>query len=61
MSLLSIIVVLVLIGVALWAINSFIPMDGKLKQILNVVVIVVVVLWLLRVFGILDGLSAVTV
>lgn len=44
---------LVVVGVILWAVNSFIPMDGKIKQILNVVVIIAVILWLLSVFGIL--------
>lgn len=47
MTLLGLIVTLVVIGVLLWLINSFIPMDPKIKQILNVVVIIVVVLWLL--------------
>lgn len=47
MTLLGLIVTLVIIGVLLWLINSFIPMDPKIKQILNVVVIIVVVLWLL--------------
>ena len=53
MSLISIIIILVLVGVLLWAINSYIPMQAGIKKILNVVVIVVVVLWLLSVFGIL--------
>lgn len=61
MSLLTIVVVLVVVGVALWAINSFIPMDASIKRILNIVVIVVVVLWLLKAFGILDSLGSVTV
>jgi len=50
MSLVSLIIVLVVVGVLLWLVNSFIPMDSKIKQILNVVVIIVVVLWLLNVF-----------
>lgn len=57
MPILSLIVLLVLIGVALWLINSFIPMDGKIKQILNVVVVIAVILWLLSVFGVLGSLS----
>jgi hypothetical protein len=47
MTLLGLIVTLVVIGVLLWLINSFIPMDPRIKQILNVAVIIVVVLWLL--------------
>ncbi len=47
---LSVILVLIVVGVLLWAVNSIIPMDAKIKQILNVVVVVMVVLWLLGVF-----------
>ena len=54
MDLISIVVTLVVIGVILWAINQYIPMDGKIKQILNIVVVICVILWLLRVFGLLD-------
>lgn len=61
MSLLGIILVLVLIGVALYLINAYIPMDGKIKNILNIVVVIVVVLWLLKVFGLLDAIGSVTV
>lgn len=57
MSVLSLILVLVAVGVLLWAINSYIPMDEKIKRILNVVVVVVVVLWLLSAFGVFQGLS----
>ena len=61
MSLLSIVVVIVVVGVLLWALNSFIPMDPKIKNILNVVVVIALVLWLLRAFGILDSLGGVRV
>lgn len=61
MSLIGIILVLVLIGVVLWLINSFIPMDASIKRILNIVVIIFVVLWLLKVFGVLGYLGSVTV
>ena len=54
MDLLSIIIVLVVVGVILWLINSFIPMDGKIKQILNVAIVIVVILWLVRATGLLD-------
>lgn len=57
MSLLTLIFALVIVGVLLWAINSYIPMDPKIKQILNVVVIIVVVLWLLSVFGVFGSLN----
>jgi len=61
MSLLSLAVTLVLVGVLLWAVNTYIPMDAKIKNILNIVVVIAVVLWLLNVFGVLSGLGAVHV
>ena len=57
MPLIQLVIVLIVVGVVLWAVNAFIPMDGKIKQILNVVVVIAVILWLLRVFGILSGLG----
>jgi len=57
MSLISIVITLVVAGVLLWAVNTYIPMDGKIKQILNIVVIIVVAIWLLQVFGILGNVS----
>ncbi len=53
MSLISLVVTLVVIGVLLWLVNTHIPMDGKIKGILNAVVVVCVVIWLLFAFGIL--------
>lgn len=52
MSLISILIALVIAGVVLWLINTYIPMDGKIKTILNVVVVIVVILWLLNAFGV---------
>ena len=52
MPLITIVITLIVAGVMLWLINTYIPMDGKIKKILNVVVVVVVVLWLLNVFGV---------
>jgi Fe2+ transport system protein B len=54
MSLLTIVISLIVVGVLLWLVNTYIPMDGKIKKILNIVVMVVVILWLLNVFGVLD-------
>ena len=53
MSLISLAVTLIVIGVLLWLVNTYIPMDGKIKQILNVVVVICVVVWLLFAFGVL--------
>ena len=57
MSILNLLVTLVVGGVALGLINSYIPMDVKIKKILNVVVIVIVVFWLLRAFGLISPIS----
>jgi len=51
MSLISLIITLIVIGVLLWLVNAYIPMDGKIKKILNVIVVICVVIWLLSVFG----------
>lgn len=52
MPLINVVIVLIVVGVLLWLVNHFIPMDRKIKSILNVVVIIAVVLWLLNAFGI---------
>ena len=57
MPLIHVVVVLVVVGILLWLVNTYIPMDSKIKGILNIVVVVVVVLWLVRAFGILGSLS----
>ena len=57
MPLLNLLFVLIVVGVLLWLVNRFIPMDHKIKSILNVVVVILVVLWLLNVFGVLHSFS----
>jgi hypothetical protein len=61
MSLISLIITLVVIGVLLWLVNTYIPMDGKIKKILNVVVVICVVVWLLYAFGVLHHSSDISV
>ena len=61
MPLLQILVVLVVVGVLLWLVNSFIPMQGQIKSILNAVVLIAVVLWLLNIFGLFHSLSHVRI
>jgi len=61
MPLINLVVVLVVVGVLLWLVNRFIPMDSKIKGILNAVVDIGVVIWLLQVFGILGSLGAIHV
>ena len=53
MSLISVAITLIVVGVLLWLVNTYIPMDAKIKKILNVVVVIAVVLWLLSAFGVL--------
>ena len=57
MPLLQVVEVLVLVGVLLWLVNRFIPMQATMKSILNGVLIIGVVLWLLNVFGVFHSLS----
>ena len=50
-----VVLVLIAVGVLLWAVNAYVPMDGKIKKLLNAVVVVCLVVWLLNVFGVLGG------
>ncbi|MFY9753918.1 MAG: Thivi_2564 family membrane protein [Candidatus Acidiferrum sp.] len=61
MPLVQILLVLIVVGVLLWLVNSFIPMQGTIKSILNAVVVIAVVLWLLNIFGLFHSLSHVHV
>lgn len=56
MTIISLLVTLVVVGLLLWAVNSIIPMEPTIKKIINVVVIVAVCLWLLSAFGLLAGI-----
>lgn len=57
MSLIGLVITLVVVGVLLWLLNNYVPMDGKIKRIINVVVVIVVVIWLLQAFGLLGSLQ----
>jgi hypothetical protein len=57
MPILTIIIVLIVAGVILWLVNSYIPMQRTIKNILNAVVVIILVIWLLKVFGILSSLQ----
>jgi hypothetical protein len=61
MPLLQLVMVLIVVGVLLWLVNRFIPMQGTIKSILNGVVVIAVVLWLLDVFGLFHSLSHVRI
>lgn len=61
MSLLYILLVVIIAGVLLWLVNTFIPMDRKIKNIFNIVVVIVLIVWLLKVFGLFSYLTSITV
>ena len=61
MPLIEIVIALIVVGVLLWLVNNYIPMDGKIKNILNIVVVIAVVLWLLQAFGVLGSFSSIQV
>jgi hypothetical protein len=61
MPLIHLVLVLVVVGVILWVINSYIPMQSTIKKILNVVVVIVVIIWLLSVFGLIGNLSTIRI
>lgn len=55
MPLLNVVITLVVVGVILWLINTYIPMQSTIKSILNAVVVIAVILWLLYGFGVING------
>jgi hypothetical protein len=61
MPLMNVLLTLIVAGVLLWLVNTYIPMDAKIKQILNVVAVIAVVLWVLNVFGLFSSLGAIRV
>jgi len=61
MSLLTIILVLICVGVLLWLVNAYIPMQPTIKKILNIVIVVILVIWLLKISGLLASLGSVRI
>ena len=61
MPLLNVLLTLIVVGVLLWLVNTFIPMDAKIKQILNIVAVIATVVWVLNVFGLFSSLGAIRV
>jgi hypothetical protein len=61
MPLIYVVGVLIVVGVLLWLVNTYIPMDSKIKSILNAVVVIAVVIYLLQVFGLLGTLESIKV
>lgn len=58
MDLITVVIILIIVGVLLWLANTYIPMDRKIKTILNIVVVIAVILWLLQAFGLFSGAPA---
>lgn len=61
MDLIQFVLVIIVVGVLLWLVNNYIPMDAKIKQILNIVVVIALVLWILKVFGLLSFLQGIRI
>ncbi len=61
MPLMQILLALIVVGVLLWLVNRFVPMQATIKSILNAVVVISVALWLLNVFGLFHSLSRIRV
>jgi hypothetical protein len=61
MPILTVLIVLIIAGVILYLVNNYIPMDGKIKNILNVVVVLVVIVWLLKIFGVFTYLKDISI
>lgn len=61
MPLINLVIILVVVGVILWVINSYIPMQSTIKRILNAVVVIAVIIWLLSVFGVIGNLSEIRI
>ena len=56
MTLVNIVVILVVVGLVMWLINTYIPMAGSIKSLLNIVVFVVVLIWVLQIFGLIGAI-----
>ena len=61
MSILELVIVLIVVGFGLWLINNYMPMDAKIKKILNIVVVIIVVLFVLNAFGLMDPILRIRV
>jgi hypothetical protein len=61
MPILTILIVLIVAGIILYIVNNYIPMDGKIKNILNVVVVLVTIGWLLKIFGVFTYLKDINI
>lgn len=58
MPIINLLIILIVVGVLLWLVNNYIPMDSKIKSILNVVVVIGVIVWLLSAFGVIGPIGS---
>jgi hypothetical protein len=61
MSLITLIVTLVVVGVIMWLVNQYVPMEPGIRRILNIAVLVLLVLWLLSSLGFLGSLNQIRI
>ena len=61
MGIIELTVTLIVVGVLLWAMNTYVPLDPKISQLINIAVVLAVVIWLLRVFGVLSYMGGIRV
>lgn len=61
MPVLTLLFILVVIGVLIWAVTTFIPMDGNIKMLIRVVGVIIALFYILNAFGVIGGLSNATV
>lgn len=58
---LNMVITLIVVGIGLWAVNTYLPLDEKIKQLLNIAVVICVVVWLLSMFGVIPKVNTIGV
>jgi low temperature requirement protein LtrA len=61
MDIVQFVIILIVVGFLLWLVNNYIPMDRKIKQILNIVVVIAVILWIGNLFGVFDSIRGIRI
>ena len=61
MPLVTLVIILIVVGVLLYMVNNYIPMDSKIKSILNIIVVIGVVIWLLQTMGMMGPINAIRI
>lgn len=56
MDIMQFVIILIVLGFLLWLVNNYMPMDRKIRQILNIVVVIAVILWVGNLFGLFDSI-----